>query len=214
MKSLFEFRMPDFDDHIQRSIPAVDDLYALAHSLTFSMAQEGTIVVDLGCSTGKFLLETQKREGVRYIGVDKMEWERESDPCVHFFTRDAMTFLSDVKSGASVILSLFTLQFTPYHQRENVIKLAAERLVEGGIFIIAEKTSMPSRGLDDVFERDLIEWKRGNFEDKEILNKSFQLSGAMRRMPQPNLINMMSNRFSSVNIIWANGAFIGLVGVK
>lgn len=215
MTNFFNQSVPEFDDHIRKSIPTVDAMYALCHDLTASMSQERTRVVDLGCSTGKFLRDTPKRSTVTYVGVDFVDWKWENTPQVQFKQEDARYFLRDgCSKGCSVVLSLFTLQFTPFNERSEVIELVANNLVSGGIFIIAEKVHAESRGVAEVIERNLIEWKRQNFTDAEILDKSKKLATSMRREPFNNLFCTMQAHFDSVNVIWAHGEFVCLVGTK
>jgi tRNA (cmo5U34)-methyltransferase len=215
MKSLFDFKVHDFDGHIRRSIPAVDDMYDLCHGLTFALAQEGTFVADLGCSTGKFLTDTVKRPNVQYVGVDRCVWQRGHVPQTQFITRDLMAWLrDDCIEGASVALSLFTLQFLPWKDRVEAIGRVAEGLVDGGAFIIAEKVHLADPCLSEIVERNLLEWKRLNFDDKAILDKSASLAGAMRRMKQGELVDALNKEFSNVNVVWAHGEFVCLVAMK
>ena len=215
MTNFFNGPVPEFDDHIRKSIPTVDALYDLCHNLTASMAQDRTRVVDLGCSTGRFLRDTLKRRNKTYVGVDLVDWKWETTPRVTFKQEDALTFLRDGGAkDASVVLSLFTLQFMPFSEREEVIRRVADGLVEGGIFILAEKIHLPSAGVSEVVERHLVEWKRKNFTDKEILDKSISLAISMRRNTFEGLYENMKEHFNSVNVVWANGAFVCMVGTK
>lgn len=215
MKNFFDGPVPKFDDHIRKSIPTVDALYDLCHGLTYAMTQERTRVVDLGCSTGKFLRDTPKRTTATYTGVDFLDWEWEKTPRVTFKQQDALTFLRDGGAkDASVVLSLFTLQFMPFSEREEVIRRVADGLVYGGVFILAEKVHLPSAGVSEVLERNLIEWKRPKSTDKEILDKSAKLASSMRRNTFEGLYANMQEHFDSVNVIWANGSFVCMVGTR
>lgn len=215
MTNFFNGPVPEFDDHIRKSIPTVDALYDLCHGLTYALSQERTRVVDLGCSTGRFLRDTNKRATTTYVGVDSVDWKWEATPRVTFKQEDALTFLRDGGAkDASVVLSLFTLQFMPFSERHEVIQWVADGLVNGGIFILAEKTHLPSAGVSEVVERNLIQWKRVQFTDKEVLDKSAKLAMSMRRNTFGGLYETMKEHFDSVNIIWANGAFVCMVGVK
>lgn len=215
MTNFFNGPVPEFDDHIRKSIPTVDALYDLCHGLTAALSQDRTSVVDLGCSTGRFLRDIPKRRSTTYVGVDFVDWEWETTPRVTFKYDDVLTFLRDGGAkDASVVLSLFTLQFMPFSVREEVIQRVADGLVSGGIFILAEKIHLPSAGVSEVLERNLIEWKRKNFTDAEILDKSVSLASSMRRDTFVGLYEDMQEHFDSVNVIWANGAFVCMVGTK
>ena len=215
MTNFFNGPVPQFDDHIRKSIPTVDALYDLCHGLTAALSQERTSVVDLGCSTGRFLRDIPKRRSTTYVGVDFVDWKWETTPRVTFKHDDVLTFLRDGGAkDASVVLSLFTLQFMPFSEREEVIRRVADGLVHGGIFILAEKVHLPSAGVSEVLERNLIEWKRPKSTDKEILDKSAKLASSMRRDTFQGLYELMQEHFETVNVIWANGAFVCMVGTK
>ena len=215
MTNFFNGPVPQFDDHIRKSIPTVDALYDLCHGLTAALSQERTSVVDLGCSTGRFLRDIPKRRSTTYVGVDFVDWKWETTPRVTFKHDDVLTFLRDGGAkDASVVLSLFTLQFMPFSVREEVIRRVSDGLVHGGIFILAEKVHLLSAGVSEVLERNLIEWKRKNFTDAEILDKSVSLASSMRRDTFVGLYETMQEHFNSVNVIWANGAFVCMVGTK
>lgn len=215
MTNFFNGTVPEFDDHIRKSIPTVDAMYDLCHNLTAALSQDYTSVVDLGCSTGKFLRDIQKRDAVKYIGVDVVDWAWEKTPRVQFEQRDVAAFLRSGKlDKASVVLSLFTLQFMPFSEREEVIRRIADGLVYGGIFILAEKVHLPSAGVSEVVERNLVQWKRKNFTDAEILDKSVKLASSMRRDTFQGLYELMQEHFETVNVVWANGAFVCMVGTK
>jgi tRNA (cmo5U34)-methyltransferase len=215
MTNFFNGPVPEFDDHIRKSIPTVDAMYDLCHALTHALSQECTRVVDLGCSTGRFLRDTPKRRNITYVGVDFVDWKWETTPRVTFKHDDVLTFLRDGEAkAASVVLSLFTLQFMPFGEREEVIRRVADSLVYGGIFILAEKVHLPSAGVSEVVERNLVEWKRKNFTDAEILDKSVKLASSMRRDTFESLYELMQEHFETVNVVWANGAFVCMVGTK
>ena len=215
MTNFFDGPVPEFDDHIRKSIPTVDAMYDLCHGLTYAMTQDCTRVVDLGCSTGKFLRDTPKRTTATYTGVDFVDWKWKTTPQVTFQQEDALTFLRDGEAkAASVVLSLFTLQFMPFSAREEVIRRVADGLVYGGIFILAEKVHLPNAGVSEVVERNLIEWKRPKSTDKEILDKSVKLASSMRRDTFSGLYELMQEHFETVNVVWANGSFVCMVGTK
>jgi tRNA (cmo5U34)-methyltransferase len=214
MTNFFSGPVPEFDDHIRKSIPTVDAMYALCHTLTKAMTQPDTRVVDLGCSTNKFLRDTYKRRDVHYIGVDFLDWDNKSEG-ITFRNEDAFKFVQDGGTvDASVVLALFTLQFMPFSMREAMISRIAKNLISGGIFILAEKVHLPSAGVSEVVERSLIQWKRQSFTDAEILDKSATLAGSMRRDTFESLYQVMNHYFDTVNVIWANGAFVCMVGTK
>lgn len=214
MKSCFDFaKVDNFDAHIRNSIPSIDHMYRLCHNITYTMSQEHTKVVDLGCSTGKFLLDTPKRDRVTYQGVDRSFLHHSSQ--VSFLQEDIRDYIrSGGLDGTSVCLSLFTLQFMPFYERQSVLESIGRCLVGGGVAIVAEKCSLADHRLSSVIERSLAEWKRTNFSDTEILDKSAKLAASMHVDRQKSVVQMMERYIGPTSIVWANGEFMCAVAVK
>ena len=70
----FEFdTIEDFDKHINLSIPSYETLSDVFTGVACAFAQPESSVVDVGCSTGKFLSDLPKANDCNYIGIDKTE---------------------------------------------------------------------------------------------------------------------------------------------
>jgi hypothetical protein len=72
----FAAHAPDFDRHIRDSIPGLDDLRAKCVGLSRQSIENGTTVIDIGCSAGALLRAIRdanqpSRPSVRYLGIDK-----------------------------------------------------------------------------------------------------------------------------------------------
>src|SRR5271170_8115959 len=64
-----------FDEHIRRSIRGYVDLLSDCVALSEYFVEDGTVVFDVGCSTGTFLREVSRKNrdrcpNARYIGID------------------------------------------------------------------------------------------------------------------------------------------------
>jgi tRNA (cmo5U34)-methyltransferase len=64
-----------FDEHIRRSIRGYVDLLSDCVGLSEYFVEDGTIVFDIGCSTGTFLREIIRKNrdrcpNTKYIGID------------------------------------------------------------------------------------------------------------------------------------------------
>ena len=85
----FEKYASQFDRHISSSIPGYNRLMEIVRDLSPRFVQNGTDVVDLGCSTGRLLREIRRRNQgarprARYVGLDiegsfARRWRRASN---------------------------------------------------------------------------------------------------------------------------------------
>src|SRR5271169_4971088 len=91
-----------FDEHIRRSIRGYVDLLWDCVALSEYFVEDGTVVFDVGCSTGTFLREVSRKNrdrcpNARYIGIDveskfSKYWHRSDSDCVNLLVADARTF--------------------------------------------------------------------------------------------------------------------------
>jgi len=85
-------------------------------------------------------------------------------------------------SNASLVTSIFTLQFMPPKDRARTIKSIYDGLNDGGAFIFSEKGFSCNPKIQDMMTFMYYDYKRQHFTDKEILDKEVQL----RHMMKPN----------------------------
>lgn len=200
----FKFEsVTDFDTHIKSSIPTFDELNYIVSRLAYDFAQPATTVVDVGCSTGRFLRSIEKREGVDYLGIEKTMKPHPAED-VEFLEDDVLR----VKlPPASVVTSLFTMQFMPYWRRQDFLYNVAWSLVDGGIFVCAEKMHMESPALETVLQSNLLEWKRQNFTDTEIVEKAIGLKSVMYCQKQSDLKADLERNIGPTDCVWQWGQF-------
>ena len=72
MKFDFE-KVDDFEKHIELSIPNFLTLDNIFKNIAHEFAQPESVVVDFGCSTGRFLSAMNKTEGCVYKGIDSVD---------------------------------------------------------------------------------------------------------------------------------------------
>jgi tRNA (cmo5U34)-methyltransferase len=209
--SSFDFAKVDgFDNHIGSSIPTFADLNYLVGRLVHDFSQEDTYVIDVGCSTGRLLKNIKKRDGVSYLGIEKVMQLPTSTEEILFKQIDVF---DTVLPPASVIISLFTMQFMPFAKRKEFINMVNKSLCEGGIFICAEKMHFETPSVENVIQSNLLEWKKQYFTDSEILDKIISLKSVMYSQTQEGLRNEMSI-IGKPETIWQWGAFGCMVARK
>jgi tRNA (cmo5U34)-methyltransferase len=213
----FKFEnVEDFDQHIASSIPTFKDLNYLVTRLINDFSQEKTYVVDIGCSTGRLLRSIPKRENVFYLGIDKVMEPLPAEGVV-FLTGDIFnTTIKEFKNKlhqASVVISLFTMQFLSLSKRNEFIQRVDNMLVDGGLFICAEKVHMNDRSIESILQANLFEWKKQYFNDSEILDKTISLKSVMFCQTE-NKFDLEMKSIGAVENIWQWGQFVCKVSRK
>jgi tRNA (cmo5U34)-methyltransferase len=212
----FKFEnVTNFDDHILKSIPSFTELNFLVQRLAHDFAQEGTMVVDVGCSTGRLLRSLDKRDGVWYYGID-LVMRPEEDGRIRFVRGDAFWKLPclEPQKKCSVIISMFTMQFMPYEIRKEFLQIVESRLCNGGIFICAEKMHFSNPCIESVVQANLLEWKLQHFTKEEVLDKTIGLKSVMYCQTREDLVNDLNFNVGSTDAIWQWGQFGAFVSRK
>jgi tRNA (cmo5U34)-methyltransferase len=210
MENSFTFEnFEAFDNHINASIPTLSELDVLVKTLSYDLAQEGTYVVDVGCSTGRVLRGMRHRKNVNYLGIDR-DMEIEPSTAVEFRRVD---ILDTEVPDASVIIAMFTLQFLPPHQRGEVLETLHGALVRGGVLILAEKTHADNPRIDTINQSTLMRHKTKSFTGEEIVTKQMGISPIMHLRTETELFKEL-DMFDSVSTFWAWGGFRAVIATK
>jgi tRNA (cmo5U34)-methyltransferase len=190
----------DFDDHIAKSIANYDLLADAIRNIVDYFLVKDTALLDLGCSTGE-LLKSIKHDG-RKIGVDKSDNLLPNDTEETEFYNYDLTNMKDYPKS-SVIMSIFTLQFIDRDKREEIIKRIYDSLIDGGVFIWAEKVVCPSGKFQEIMNFSHYDYKLKTFSAKEILDKEKDLRRLMRlNTTRENMELAEKAGFSQKQIFW------------
>ena len=226
----FAHREEGFDEHIEHSIRGYSNLLEDVIGLSRYFIEDGTQVYDLGCSTGKLteMLIVANQDhcyDANYVGVElatgfydaldeREEQIIENNPWVNVqFEKDDIRFITI--DDASLVTSLFTLQFMPRWDRLKVLENIYEGLNVGGAFIFAEKTMCENPRFQDMLTFNYYDYKRKNFSSEDIMDKERTL----RHMLKPNtwreLLDMLHDvGFEDIQPFWRNHMFVGAIAIK
>ncbi|HXP74681.1 MAG TPA: methyltransferase domain-containing protein [Stellaceae bacterium] len=214
-----------FDRHIRQSIRGYADLLSDCAALSEYFVENGTVVFDIGCSTGSFLREVwskthERCPEARYIGVDV-------EPSFRSFWQGAQADnmelqLADVRSypipgNCSFVTSIFSLQFIPEGERQKVLDKIYQALLPGGALIIAEKVFCKVPKLNDMLTFIHYDFKRRSFTEAEILAKERSLRSKMKLWTEPQVIGSLASvGFAPDNVqcFWRNHNFAAFVALK
>ena len=225
----FAHREEGFDEHIDKSIRGYQDLLSDIVSLSSYFVEKETNVYDIGCSTGKLteamLKKNQDIEDVHYYGIEvadgfvgdmkSREIKLNSDyswnkiKFLHEDVRDSMI------SNASLITSVFTLQFMSMRDRLPMIKKVYNGLNEGGAFIFAEKTICENAKFQEMITFNFYDYKRKFFDTKDIMDKEQTLRNIMKPNTWKQIEKYIYDAgFKDVQPFWRNHMFVGAIAVK
>ena len=118
---------------------------------------------------------------------------------------------------ATLVTSIFTLQFIPEHQRRDVIKKIYDGLRYGGAFVFAEKTASDNPRIQEIRTFTYYDYKREHFTADDILDKERQLRHMMKLNTRQELMSMCACAgfgFSSIDSFWQNHGFTGFIALK
>lgn len=236
MKNDFTFahREEGFDNHIDKSIRGYRDLMNDVVSFSRYFVEESSFVMDIGCSTGKLtkrIIEENfpHKKNVFYEGIEYAEGFKEdlskrskeifamtgkSDfPLVSFQEKDIRDHTWS--RNYSFITSIFTLQFMPKKNRENLIREIYNSLNPGGAFVFAEKVYAENANLQDMLTFMYYDHKREHFDDKDILDKEKTLRHMLKPNTWPEINSFLTGAgFKNVQVFWRNHNFLGAIAVK
>lgn len=226
----FAHRDEGFDNHIEKSIRGYTHLHDDVVNLSRYYVEDWTNVVDIGSSTGKTIeaMAIQNEtiaSSVTYIGVEvatgfKNDMEKRFTVLRDRFSETSFEFeFLDIRNyhfyNCSLVTSLFTLQFMPPKERENVIRNIYDGLNPGGAFIFAEKTVADTGRFQDMFTFMFYDYKRKSFTEKDIMDKEVTLRNMLKPNTWTELTDMLrSAGFKNVQPFWRNFLFVGAIATK
>ncbi len=223
-KFTFASENEGFDNHIALSIRGYTDLWSDVLKFSEYFIEDGTTVLDIGCSTGKLLKAMMQKNkehapDCRYKGIE-LETEffpdLKNEEKLQFYTMDVRDFDWDsVKKTCSLVTSIFTLQFIPKRDRRVIIGQIYDSLSVGGAFIFAEKLLSTDSQIEEMMTFCYYDWKKKNFTEKEILDKEAQLRSMMKLLTEEQIITLLKQGgFSNVQRFWQNFNFVGWIAIK
>lgn len=222
-KFTFATREEGFDNHIDTSIRGYSDLWKDVVDYSQYFVENGTSVVDIGCSTGKMIksmiAQNKFAPDAIYEGIEIEEdfWksyiaDENNYDNISYFRGNALDYRFH---NCSFVTSIFTMQFMPYYQRVDLINKIYRGLNPGGAFVFAEKTMPENVRIHEMRTFTYYDFKRGSFTTDDILDKEKQL----RHMTKPNtrteIVDMCEEAgFVAVDSFWQNHAFTGFIALK
>ena len=202
----------DFDNHISGSIFGYEILHALIVNISSFFIKEGTIPVDLGCTSGRLIKAVQEKYGCKAIGYDITSAN---------FLPDLDLRVQDITSPefkiprTNLAYSVFTLQFVGVRERLPLLQKIVDALDKNGAFICCEKEIAPNGIIQEVFTFSNYSTKLRKFTPDEILSKEFDLRKIMNCLePSDNNKLLYDAGFRIVEPFFQSLNFKGYICVK
>lgn len=220
----FAHREEGFDNHIDQSIRGYSTLHDDIVKMSKYFVEDDTNVVDIGCSTGKTLDQMHEQnkdfapyaqyEGIDYADgfVESMKNRMKDNPHLSLYQYDVREF--DFHN-CSLVTSIFTLQFMPRKDRQEVLNNIYDGLNPGGAFVFAEKTYSCNPKVQDMLTFMYYDFKRESFDEKDIMEKEVTLRSLLKPNTWSELNTMLEIAgFESVQTFWQNHLFVGAIAIK
>ena len=222
-KFTFATREEGFDNHIDGSIRGYGALWQDVVDISQYFVEDQTMVVDIGCSTGKMLKSmiaqntfapTAMYEGIE---IEKDFWESYDQDQKEY--HQLMYHKGDVLDydfyNCSYVTSIFTLQFMPYRDRKRVIEKVHDGLLPGGAFVFAEKTMPENVRIHEIRTFTYYDFKRQTFTTDDIMDKERQLRHMTKPSTRQELVDTCKEAgFTAIDSFWQNHAFMGFIALK
>jgi tRNA (cmo5U34)-methyltransferase len=214
-----------FDKHIKKSVPLYFETQNLYLKLSDFFLQDNSKIIDLGCSTGRFLTNLYNRHKVnqkkiKYYGIDntnemirfcKKEYNGKKD--LIFKNQDIMKF--DL-SGSCIISSFYTIQFISPKKRQILINKIYKNLNWGGAFFFIEKVRGGDARFQDIMTQTYNEFKISQgFTSDEIIAKSRSLKGVLEPFSTTGNLDLIKRAgFKDVMTVFKYICFEGFLAIK
>ncbi len=212
-----------FDSHIERSVPGYREVHELIASISDFYVRDGSLVYELGCSTGTLtamLGERHMDRDVTVIGVDRepamvtfAQQRSEHLPKVSIVESDLLEYSLQ---PASLTVACFTMQFVQPAVRQQLFDRIYASLEWGGALLMFEKVRAPDARFQDLMSSLYTDYKQDQgFTDAEIIAKSRSLKGVLEPFSTQGNLDLMSRAgFVDVMSVWKRLCFEGFLAVK
>jgi len=211
----------DFENHINKSVP----FYKISHKITIALTdyflKDGSLLYDLGCSTGELLVKIEKKhrsKKLNLIGLDnskamiskarklktkKINFKHINIPSIKF-------------KKADMFISLYTMQFINPKYRQQLFNKIYKSLNWGGSLVMFEKIRGNDARFQDILTFLYFDFKRENgLKDLEILNKEISLRSVLEPYTIKSNIDFMKRAgFKDIMPVCQYLNFIGFLAIK
>ncbi|WP_024790985.1 MULTISPECIES: carboxy-S-adenosyl-L-methionine synthase CmoA [unclassified Lebetimonas] len=212
-----------FDDMLNRSVPFYKENLNLQIDILKNFLKESDKIVDLGSSTGTFLIELAKKSDKKLdlTGIDN------SDAMIKRAKNKAKAFGVDIKfieddfleydfSNSKAAIANYTIQFVRPLKREKLIKKIYNSLKNDGIFLMSEKLITNHKKLNKIMIDLYYDYKKKmGYSEYEIARKREALENVLIPYTMEENIEMLKTAgFKEVEVIFRWNNFATFIAFK
>ena len=211
-----------FDDMLNRSVPFYQENLKLQIDILKNFLNENDLVIDLGSSTGTFLIELSKKiKDLNLIGIDN------SPAMIKRATQKAKAFGSEAKfieadflkydfKNPKAIIANYTIQFVRPLKREKLIQKIYNSLQNEGIFLMSEKLITENKKLNKIMIDIYYNYKKEKgYSEYEIAQKREALENVLIPYTMQENIEMLKNAgFRDIDVIFRWNNFATFIAFK
>lgn len=212
-----------FDSHVSRSVPQYHRGHEVVVSLADFFIRPGSVVYELGCSTGELirnLAESNSDRNVSIIGLEiepamvKAAAEKTAD-----FARVEIQEADIIEAElapSDLIISYYTIQFVRPAVRQLLFNKIYNSLNWGGGFLLFEKVRAPDARFQDMMSSLYVDFKlEQGYTEQEIIHKSRSLKGVLEPFSTQGNIELMQRAgFKDIVTVFKHLCFEGFLAIK
>jgi len=215
----------NFDKHINKSVPLYQETHNLYLNFSDFFLQDNSKIIDIGSSTGTFLINFYKkhnntRKGLKFEGYDTIkkmiDYSNQKKPKknnIKFINKD----IDKVNfKNTCIVSSFYTIQFISPKKRQILINKIYKNLNWGGAFFMVEKVRGSDARFQDIISQVYLEYKLSKgYKSEEILNKSRSLKGILEPFSSnANFQMLRRSGFKDIFTVFKYCCFEGWLAIK
>ncbi len=213
-----------FVDHIRQSVPMYEEGHDLVCQFSDYFVSNSSVCYEIGVSTGelmkKLAVHNQGKPNARWIGIDteKPMIDKAKKHCAGI--ENVELHVEDVRNfdfePSDLIVSYYTMQFTPPRHRQEIFDKIYNSLNWGGALIMFEKVRGPDARFQDICASLYNDFKvRQGFSPEEILSKTRSLKGVLEPFSTEGNLGLLRRAgFSDMMSICKYICFEGFLAIK
>jgi len=211
-----------FDDMISRSVPFYKENLSLSINILKKYLKNGDKILDLGSSTGTFLINLAKQKSnLKLRGIDNSPAmiERAKNKAkafgvdINFVETDFLTYPFEKNR---LIIANYTIQFIRPIKREKLISKIFNSLEKNGLFLMSEKLISEDKKLNKILIDEYYNYKKQKgYSEYEIAKKREALENVLIPYTEEENKEMLKNAgFKHIETIFRWGNFATFLASK
>ena len=212
-----------FDAHVSKSVPFYNDGHCIIEEVSDFFLSDGSLVYDIGCSTGTLLEKLAVRninKKIQFIGCEPEIGMTHAaiEKCKKHKNISIVneSILDIPMEKADLISSYYTIQFLHPSIRQDVFDKIYKSLNWGGAFIFFEKVRAPDARFQNMMSLIYNEYKFSQgYTPQEVITKSKSLKGVLEPFSSQGNIDLASRAgFKDVMSVFKYICFEGFLAIK